>query len=184
MKSFLKEKKLPIKALLLIDNAPSHPNEAELTTEDGKICAMFMPPNVTPLIQPMDQNAIKITKLHYRNSLLASIAATQSDLLQSMKKITLDKAINLLDAAWSRVGEETLARCWNNILSFPKSDDDPEDSMPLAVLKEKWGAELRSLMCNTVDLLHSLSAEVCSCTQTCTNIYELLKILSLLTISE
>ncbi|XP_053960459.1 jerky protein homolog-like [Anastrepha ludens] len=72
--SFLKEKALPIKALLLIDNASSHPNEAELTTENGQISAMFMPPNVTPLIQPMDQNAIKITKLYYRNSILASIA--------------------------------------------------------------------------------------------------------------
>ncbi|XP_053949240.1 jerky protein homolog-like, partial [Anastrepha ludens] len=65
--SFSKEKPLPIKALLLIDNAPSYPNEAELTTENGQISAMFMPPTVTPLIQPMDQNAIKITKLHYRN---------------------------------------------------------------------------------------------------------------------
>ncbi|XP_036339760.1 jerky protein homolog-like [Rhagoletis pomonella] len=88
---FLKEKNLPIKALLLIDNAPSHPNEAELATENGRIFAMFMPPNVTPLIQPMDQDAIKITKLHYRNGPLASIAATQSDLLESMKKITLKK---------------------------------------------------------------------------------------------
>uniref|UniRef100_A0A0A1XD32 Jerky protein homolog-like n=1 Tax=Zeugodacus cucurbitae TaxID=28588 RepID=A0A0A1XD32_ZEUCU len=46
--SFLKEKGLPIKALLLIDNAPSHQNEAQLATEDGQILAMFMPPNVTP----------------------------------------------------------------------------------------------------------------------------------------
>ncbi|XP_053949255.1 jerky protein homolog-like [Anastrepha ludens] len=74
--SFLKEKALPIKALLLIDNAPSHPNEAELPTENGQISAMFMSPNCTPLIQPMDQNAIKVTKLHYRNSLLASIEFT------------------------------------------------------------------------------------------------------------
>ncbi|XP_011195270.2 jerky protein homolog-like [Zeugodacus cucurbitae] len=97
--SFLKEKGLPIKALLLIDNAPSHPNEAQLATEDFQILAMFMPPNVTPLIQPMDQNAIKITKLHYRNSRLASIAATNSNLLDSMKKITLRRAISLLVAA-------------------------------------------------------------------------------------
>ncbi|XP_053964272.1 jerky protein homolog-like, partial [Anastrepha ludens] len=69
---FLKEKALPIKALLLIDNAPSHPNEAKLSTENGQISAMFMPPNLTPVIQPMDKNAIKITELHYRNILLAS----------------------------------------------------------------------------------------------------------------
>ncbi|XP_039968733.1 jerky protein homolog-like [Bactrocera tryoni] len=157
--SFLKEKGLPIKVLLLIDNAPSHPNEAQLTTEDGQILAMFMPPNVTPLIQPMDQNAIKITKLHYRNSLLASIAATNSNLLDSMKKMTLRRAINLLDAAWSRVSEVTLANCWKYILNFTAGDDDPEDSVPLAVLNEKWGAGLRALMSNTADLLNSLNAE-------------------------
>ncbi|XP_054734620.1 jerky protein homolog-like [Anastrepha obliqua] len=131
--SFLKEKVLPIKALLLIDNAPSHPNEAELTTENGQISAMFMPPNVTPLIHPMDQNAIKITKLHYRNSLLASIAATKSDLLESLKKIYLKTAINLLDAAWFRVGEVTLTKCWNSILNFAVKNDDPEDNVPLAI---------------------------------------------------
>ncbi|XP_039968335.1 jerky protein homolog-like isoform X1 [Bactrocera tryoni] len=157
--SFLKEKGFPIKVLLLIDNAPSHPNEAQLTTEDGQILAMFMPPNVTPLIQPMDQNAIKITKLHYRNNLLASIAATNSNLLDTMKKITLRRAINLLDAAWSRVSEVTLANCWKYILNFTAGDDDPEDSVPLAVLNEKWGAGLRALMSNTADLLNSLNAE-------------------------
>ncbi|XP_054087866.1 jerky protein homolog-like [Zeugodacus cucurbitae] len=139
--SFLKEKGLPIKALLLIDNAPSHPNEVQLATEDGQILAMFMPPNGTPLIQPMDQNAIKITKLHYRNSLLASIAATNSNLLDSMKKITLRRAFGC------------------RLESCQRNDDDPEDSVPLAVLKEKWGAELRALMSNTVDLLNSLNAE-------------------------
>ncbi|XP_039968336.1 uncharacterized protein LOC120780119 isoform X2 [Bactrocera tryoni] len=38
-------------------------------------------------------------------------------------------------------------------------DDDPEDSVPLAVLNEKWGAGLRALMSNTADLLNSLNAE-------------------------
>ncbi|XP_053960351.1 jerky protein homolog-like, partial [Anastrepha ludens] len=126
----LKEKPLTIKALLLIEIALSHPNEAELTTENGQISAMFMPPNVTPLIQPMDQNAIKITKLHYRNSLLASIAATKSDLLESLEKINLETAIHLLDAAWFRVGEATLAKCWNSILNFVVNNDDPEDNVP------------------------------------------------------
>lgn len=45
----------------------------------------------------------------------------------------IKKAINLLDDAWSRVGEEPLARCWNNILHFAENDDDPEYGMPFAV---------------------------------------------------
>ncbi|XP_054725487.1 jerky protein homolog-like [Anastrepha obliqua] len=86
---FLLKKDLPVKALLLIDNAPSHPSELELKTEDGNIVAMFFPPNLTPLIQPMDQNAIKITKLYYRNSLLAMVTAKKSDLVDYMKAVTL-----------------------------------------------------------------------------------------------
>ena len=66
----LKKNNLPIKAVLLIDNAPSHPSETELKTEDGNIIVMFIPPNVPPLIQPMDQNAIKFTKLYKYTPLL------------------------------------------------------------------------------------------------------------------
>ncbi|XP_053954302.1 jerky protein homolog-like [Anastrepha ludens] len=79
VRKYLKDGGLPEKALLLIDNAPSHPNEIELKSEDGLILTMFMPPNVTPLIQPMDQNVIRITKLYYRNFLLASIFNNNCD---------------------------------------------------------------------------------------------------------
>ncbi|XP_053968098.1 jerky protein homolog-like isoform X2 [Anastrepha ludens] len=121
--SFLKEKALPIKALLLIDNAPSHPNGAELITENGQISAMFMPQNVTPLIQPMDQNAIKITKLHYRNSLLASIAATKSDLLES---ILIEKWEAELRTLMSNTIEFTLPAIpeWNEDIEEGNADDD------------------------------------------------------------
>lgn len=115
-----------MKALLLLDNAPSHPSETELKTDDGNIIAMFMPPNVTPLIQPMDQNAIKITKLYYRNSLLASISATNSDLLESMRNVTLKDAVTLLSVSWDRVSTTTLANCWNNVLSLTDIQEDPE----------------------------------------------------------
>ncbi|XP_050322584.1 LOW QUALITY PROTEIN: jerky protein homolog-like [Bactrocera neohumeralis] len=157
---FLKRKNLPIKALLLIDNAPSHPSEAELKTEDGNIIDMFMPPNVTPLIQPMDQNAIKITKLYYRNSLLASIAAKNLDLLESMKNVTLKDAVTLLSVAWDRVSTETLANCWKNILSLMGNEEDPEYNIPLNILKDKWSAEINSLIRMSVDLLQDLSLQV------------------------
>ncbi|KAJ8876375.1 hypothetical protein PR048_020820 [Dryococelus australis] len=44
---------LPRKAILLLGDAPSHPNEEQL--EDGEIKAMFLPPNVTANCQPVDQ---------------------------------------------------------------------------------------------------------------------------------
>ena len=42
------------KALLIMDNCSAHPDEELLISRDGLVKAMFLPPNVTSLIQPMD----------------------------------------------------------------------------------------------------------------------------------
>uniref|UniRef100_A0A5S6QFT0 DDE-1 domain-containing protein n=1 Tax=Trichuris muris TaxID=70415 RepID=A0A5S6QFT0_TRIMR len=46
------------KVLLLIDNAPAHPSAAYLNMVDEHVTMKFLPPNVTALIQPMDQGVI------------------------------------------------------------------------------------------------------------------------------
>lgn len=158
---FNKKKKLPLKAILLIDNAPSHPSEDELKTEDGCIFAMFMPPNVTPLIQPMDQNAIRITKLYYRNSLLALVAAKGGALLESMKQTSLKEAITILESAWRRVDANVLSKCWNNVLNMVLNRDDPEDDIPLSVLRNNLTINLVDLEETATNLLSTLLPEVC-----------------------
>lgn len=62
VRKFLKDQNMPEKVLLLIDNASSHCSENQLTSDDGKIVTKFLPPNTIALIQPMDQNAIRLTK--------------------------------------------------------------------------------------------------------------------------
>lgn len=61
--SFLKSKNLLRKAVLLIDNTPTHPHDLK----DGQIVVKFLPPNVTSLIQPLDQGVIESFKRHYRS---------------------------------------------------------------------------------------------------------------------
>ena len=51
MTKHLKEKGLTVKALLVLDNAPTHPNAASLVSQGGNIKAMFLPPNTTA-VQP------------------------------------------------------------------------------------------------------------------------------------
>jgi len=53
---------------LFIDNAPCHHSENEL--RDGEMYVKFLPPNVTELIQPMDQGVIETTKRLYRKKLI------------------------------------------------------------------------------------------------------------------
>ena len=57
VKRYCAEKNIAFKILLLLDNAPSHPDLSNLC-ENVKI--MFFPPNVTSLIQPMVCIELKI----------------------------------------------------------------------------------------------------------------------------
>lgn len=151
---------LPLKALLLLDNAPSHPPATDLVevTDDGQIWVMYMPPNVTPLIQPMDQNAIRLTKLFYRNSLLTKIFTSNvKDINQSLKDLTLMDAVELLTDAWAKITTVSLRNCWNKILYRSFFDYDEEDDIPLDTVRRN---EEIVTMRNTLMMINSLFPEV------------------------
>lgn len=112
-----------MKTLLLTDNAPSHPPESDLKSEDGCTQAMFMPPNITPFNNQWIRILLGIGK--------------EMDRLDAMKQFTLNESIHLLEAACERVGHETLAKCWKNILDIV-DDDEPEYNIPLSNLRDRW----------------------------------------------
>ena len=58
------------KAVLVLDNCPAHPNEEDLISDDGNIITLYLPPNVTSLIQPMDQGVLVGLKHRYKKILL------------------------------------------------------------------------------------------------------------------
>ncbi|XP_050304065.1 jerky protein homolog-like [Anthonomus grandis grandis] len=97
---FLQSQNLPVKAMLLLDNAASHPPAEQLRSDDGSIFTVYMPPNVTSLIQPLDQNAIRLTKLFYRKNLLSQIIGTNQDIGDALKHISLKDAILNFALAW------------------------------------------------------------------------------------
>ena len=67
VKRYLQERNLPLKCLLVMDNAPAHPPclEEDLLVEFKFIKIQFLPPNTMPLIQPMDQMVISNSKNLY-----------------------------------------------------------------------------------------------------------------------
>ncbi|GFV26021.1 tigger transposable element-derived protein 7 [Trichonephila clavipes] len=103
VKKFNKENDLPQRAILLIDNAPSHPGTEELSS--GEIKAIFLPPNVTPLLQPMDQGVLQKLKQIYRKQFLRTLI--EDDTVSLVAKI---KQTNMKDVVyWS-------AESWENLV--------------------------------------------------------------------
>ncbi|VEN43486.1 unnamed protein product [Callosobruchus maculatus] len=112
----LKEKKLPARAILLLDNAPSHPPEQELVK--GDIKALFLPPNVTSLIQPMDQGAIEWLKRRYRRKYISSILEKSEqgfNIFEAMKSLTIKDAIYTIAASWDELKPDTLRKSWRKL---------------------------------------------------------------------
>ncbi|GFY64925.1 HTH CENPB-type domain-containing protein [Trichonephila inaurata madagascariensis] len=58
------------KVLLILDNAPCHPPVEILNAIDDDFSVMYLPPNVTVLVQPMDQGVIEKLKRMYRKQVL------------------------------------------------------------------------------------------------------------------
>ena len=60
VRDYLREKDLSLKVLLVMDNAPAHPQNLmeELPDEFSFIKVHFLPLNMTPLLQRMDQQVI------------------------------------------------------------------------------------------------------------------------------
>lgn len=121
-----------VKCLLLLDNAPAHPSENILCSEDGKFRCMFLPKN-TSLIQPMDQGIILATKRIYRKKFLEEVMVILMDkdneedtrgqrTLQNLKSYSLKSAIFNFAAAWKEVKMQTLENGWKNLLD----DEDAE----------------------------------------------------------
>ena len=121
--------------MLLLDNAPSHPNEQELIGDEGFIRVLYMPPNVTSLIQPMDQNIIRVTKLFYKNALASKMASSDEDVATILKNMTLKDTAFLLANSWKKIDSVLIKNCWKQILSSEEEDEDFD--VPLSLLAEK-----------------------------------------------
>ena len=63
IRSYCSKANLDFKALIVLDNAPSHPIYIDDLSDNLKF--IFIPPNTTSVIQPMDQGVISNFKIYY-----------------------------------------------------------------------------------------------------------------------
>ncbi|XP_066957407.1 tigger transposable element-derived protein 1-like [Macrobrachium rosenbergii] len=117
VREYCLENTVPFKVLLLLDNAPGHP--PHLADLHPNVKVVFLPPNTTPLIQPMDQGAIAAFKANYLNTTFSqAISATDADpdvsLRDFWKKYDVLKCIKNIAAAWEAVTKKCMNGVWKN----------------------------------------------------------------------
>ena len=119
VKKKLQELGVEQKAVLVLDNCSAHPGEDELVSDDKKIIAKFLPPNVTSLIQPMDQGVLESIKRRYKRKLLEELILKDEEglpILTFLKSINMLRVVTLITASWNEIPARTLQKSWRKII--------------------------------------------------------------------
>lgn len=117
VKRYLEKKNMAFKVLLLIDNAPGHPQALSVNTD---VEVMFLPPNTTSLLQPLDQGIIANFKAYYiRRSFSHILHCLEENPGMSVKEcwsqFTILNAIENIAASWKEVKSSTVNACWKKL---------------------------------------------------------------------
>lgn len=143
------------KILLVIDNCPAHPVIDNLS----HIKVVFLPPNATSRLQPMDQGVIRSMKAFYRKKLLFKMI-TAIDEGKEFSVSLLD-ALHFVNSAWNAVTSETVKNCFQKCGFFcPPSDDGENVSPDNAALDDEIGGHLQYLQQQGVQGLDSITPEI------------------------
>jgi len=130
VRNHLKSINLPQKASLLLDNCPGHPEAEELVSDNKKIYAMYLPPNVTAFGQPMDQHVIAGIKMRYKRNLLYSVVSSGESLETVIKRLTIKDAVINLVKAWDETSQGNIVSSWTKLWPLPQRPPNENSSDP------------------------------------------------------
>ncbi|KAL7306176.1 hypothetical protein TKK_0001621 [Trichogramma kaykai] len=142
VKEFLARENLSFKVLLLLDNARGHGDSLLLSHPDVQV--VFLPPNTTSIIQPMDQTVISTFKAYYlrrvMKAMLRAVNQQQNFISASVvrsfwQKFSILQCIGFIDESWAEVQQSTLNRAWSKLLPEFVSQLNPIQT-PLEIAEE------------------------------------------------
>ncbi|XP_068211841.1 tigger transposable element-derived protein 1-like [Palaemon carinicauda] len=146
-KKYLAERNLPLKCLLVLDNGPGHPSglEEDILDEFRFIKVLYLPPNTTPLLQPIDQQVISnFEKLYMKHLFKKCFDVTDNTnltLREFWKEHFIVHCLKIIDDAWLDVTRCTLNSAWKKLwpASVAERDfegfdtTDPDDPEPVVM---------------------------------------------------
>lgn len=147
------------KIALVIDNCSAHSKVANLEA----IELVFLPPNATSVLQPMDQGIIRNFKLNYRKLVMKDYITAIDDKAEFF--ITILDAIFFLVKSWNMVSPRTIINCFRHagFKINPPEENDTDDDVPLSELAEqlrKRGCEFNSDEYISVDSEIAITPEI------------------------
>ena len=161
--------------VLVMDNAGCHPQELKEAYTNIKI--MFLPPNTTSRLQPLDLGIIQNFKIHYRKLFLRFVISKIdecSTISEVTKSVTVLQAIRWVAQAWKLVKEETICKCFQKAGILDKSlgiasrvheDQDPFDELdsvdPSAELDDLI-SQVPIPSCSATEYIHGEDLPTCS----------------------
>lgn len=99
------------KVLLLLDNCSAHGTEETLPDLEN-VQIMFLPPNTTSVLQPMDAGIIATLKTRYRKLQYERALDIMEESNTNIYKIDQLLAMKYISGVWKEMGESVLHNCW------------------------------------------------------------------------
>lgn len=106
-----KLRKIKRNIILLVDNCSSHlPLGQSLTN----IELIFMPPNTTSKLQPLDAGVINAFKQYYKKGIVTKMIHFYDSYPEEKFKVSILDAISMVKMAWSKVSCNTIKNCFRH----------------------------------------------------------------------
>jgi hypothetical protein len=116
-----------IKIVLFMDHFPTHPAIKLRNSE-----LVFLPPNTTNMLQPLDQGVFRLMK-HNFLSMLVNYLLKRLETGKDIMKWNVLAAIRVIAVSWERIIAETIAACFRHagFRSDPISEEEDHRSQEL-----------------------------------------------------
>lgn len=143
--------------LLFIDNCPAHP---KVVHNLKAVKLVYLPPNTSSKLQPMDQGIIRNLKHHYRRRAITRII-NNIEMSKPKKDMNLLDAIHILQKSWEDVKPETIANCFRKA-GFTTDEciiEDTEEDSTVMVVPEQWSVFKEHFNCQETDFEEYLKVD-------------------------
>ena len=126
-----------MKALLILDNAPAHPPglEDDILDEFKFVKVLYLPPNTTAILQPINQQVIaNFKKLYTKHLFRRCFEITESTNLTLWEfwkeHYNIVLCLRIIDLAWQGVTRRTLNSAWRKLWPDVVAERDFEGFEP------------------------------------------------------